>query len=70
HGRLRAEKRTSGGISGDIDTYKAKNIDGFVSTPDGSLLKYDVKTDKVSVINTEQASDPKDPGRKNLINPD
>ncbi len=65
-----SDSRTSGGIPGDIDTYKSAGVDGYVATPNGSLLKYDVKTDKVSVVNTDQPSDPKDPGRKNLINPD
>jgi len=41
----------------------------YVSTPNGSLLKYNVKTDKTNTVNTNQPSDPNDPSRKNNIDP-
>jgi len=42
-----------------------QKIDGYLTTPDGSLKKYDHKTGKESVINTDMPSDPADPTRKN-----
>ncbi len=46
-----------------------KKIDGYLTTPDGSLKKYDVNSANTSVLNTNLPSDPKDPERKNDINP-
>src|SRR5690554_2668626 len=46
------------------------NIDGYVTTPDGSVKEYNHKTNKVKVLNTNQIpSDPNDPERKNNIHP-
>lgn len=42
-----------------------KKIDGYLTTPDGSLKKYDFKMGKVMTISTDMPSDPKDPIRKN-----
>ncbi|MDD2794030.1 MAG: DUF4329 domain-containing protein, partial [Sediminibacterium sp.] len=43
---------------------------GYLTTPDGSLKKYDPKTGKESVVKpTDLPSDPKDPGRKNSNSP-
>jgi RHS repeat-associated protein len=44
--------------------YKAKR-DGYLTTPDGSLKKYDPYTTETSIISTELPSDPKDISRKN-----
>ncbi len=41
---------------------------GYVTTPNGSLKKYDPATKKETVVNETQPSDPKDPDRKNKIN--
>jgi len=46
-----------------------KKIDGYVATPNGTLQKYDVETAKTTVVSTQIPSDPKDPDRKNKINP-
>ena len=52
----------------DIDLYDANRVDGYVTTPDGSLKKYNYKTKKVNVINTDMPSDTKYPKlRKNKI---
>ncbi len=48
--------------NGDIGVYENKNLNGYVSTPDGSLIKYDVKTNKKSLVNMSQ---PKDNGSGN-----
>lgn len=42
-----------------------QKIDGYLTTPDGSLKKYDQKTGKESVVSTDLPSDPADPTRKN-----
>jgi RHS repeat-associated protein len=44
---------------GDIGFCEIKDIDGYVSTPNGSLLKYDVNTDQIIPLNMDQ---PKDTG--------
>ena len=45
-------------------------IDGYVSTPNGSIKEYNVDTDEEAIISTSDApSDPKDPTRKNKISP-
>jgi hypothetical protein len=53
------------------DTYgnQKKKIDGYVTTPDGSLIKYDVDKDEPNVISTDLPSDPNDPNRQNNISP-
>ncbi len=48
----------------DIDKYNKEKVTGYVTTPNGSLKKYDPKTQKVTLVNQSQASDPKDPGSK------
>lgn len=42
-----------------------QKIDGFVTTPNGSLKKYDHKTKEESVVSTNLPSDPNDPTVKN-----
>ncbi|MBN8705176.1 MAG: DUF4329 domain-containing protein [Bacteroidetes bacterium] len=51
------------------DNDKTKLV-GYVSTPDGSLKKYDPNTKKETVVTEQLPSDPNDPNRKNKINPD
>jgi RHS repeat-associated protein len=43
----------------------AKKIDGYLTTPNGSLKKYDAKTGKESTMSTDLPSDPKDVTRRN-----
>jgi hypothetical protein len=50
------------------NSYNLK-VDSYVTTPDGSLKKYDPKTAKTTVVSTNLPSDPKDPDRKNNIDP-
>ena len=45
------------------------NINGYVATPNGILQEYDSSTKESSVISTNLPSDPKDPDRKNNIDP-
>jgi RHS repeat-associated protein len=51
----------------DTRTYDSKNVDGYVSTPDGSLIRYDVETKKTEYVSQDIPSDKNDPGRKNTI---
>jgi hypothetical protein len=44
-------------------------VDAYLTTPDGSLKKYDPYTTKTSTISTDLPSDPKDPERKNDNDP-
>ena len=50
------------------DNYN-KKIDGYLTTPNGSLQKYDVETAKTTTISTDLQSDPKDPNRMNKNDP-
>ena len=45
------------------------DVPSYVSTPDGSLKKYDPSTSVTSIINEDMPSDPNDPARKNTISP-
>ena len=48
--------------------YYNNNVDGYVTTPNGSLKKYDYRTTKVTVVSTNMPSDTKYPKlRKNKI---
>jgi len=64
------EAPTEPGEASDIKTAKRDKIDNYVATPNGSLQKYDVKTDKITTIATDLPSDPKDPDRLNKVSPD
>jgi RHS repeat-associated protein len=57
------------GDVGDIQNYQSNKIDGYVVTPNGSLLKYDLKYNFVTRVSSLMPSDPKDPTRKNDISP-
>ncbi|MDM1046586.1 DUF4329 domain-containing protein, partial [Myroides sp. 1354] len=53
------------------DKWNAYNneVDSYLSTPDGSLLKYNYKTTEVSIISNKLPSDPNDPNRQNNNQP-
>jgi len=62
----------NGTVEGGGDKAYAKyyKIDGYVTTPDGSLKEYNQETNDENVVNTNQIpSDPNDPDRKNNISP-
>jgi RHS repeat-associated protein len=46
-----------------------KKVDGYLTTPNGSLKKYDYKTREQSTISTDLPSDPNDSTRQNKIDP-
>jgi RHS repeat-associated protein len=50
------------------NSYNLK-VDSYVTTPNGSLKKYDPTTTRTTVIDTNLPSDSKDPDRKNNIIP-
>ena len=49
--------------------YYDHKVDGYVVTPNGTLLNYDVETAKDVVVSTQMPSDPNDPDRRNKIKP-
>lgn len=49
----------------DKDINRTGKIDGYLTTPDGSLKKFDHKTGKETVISTDMPSDPNSPVRQN-----
>jgi RHS repeat-associated protein len=51
----------------DIQGYKDDKQTGYVTTPDGSLKKYDPETNKTTVVSTSLPSDAQDPNRKNEV---
>ncbi len=55
--------------TGDKLSNNSANIKGYLTTPDGSLKKYEPKSGQTTVISTDLPSDPKDPGRKNANSP-
>jgi hypothetical protein len=53
-------------FSGQDKALNVKNkLDGYLTTPNGSLKKFDYKTGEITVISTDMPSDPRDPTRKN-----
>jgi RHS repeat-associated protein len=57
-------------FSNDDLWYSYNNkADIYVTTPNGSLKKYDVHTGKKKTLNEKMPSDPNDPDRKNKISP-
>jgi len=46
-----------------------KKMDGYLTTPNGSLKKYDYKTREQTTISTDLPSDPNDTTRQNKIDP-
>jgi len=46
-----------------------KKMDGYLTTPNGSLKKYDYKTREQTTVSTDLPSDPNDTTRQNKIDP-
>lgn len=69
HGKFEVQYENNEFSKQDKRDNDKNKIDGYVTTPDGSLKKYDVKTKKESVLSTDLQSDPKDPQRKNKNDP-
>lgn len=53
----------------DKDNSDKRGVDSYVTTPDGSLKKYDPNAKQTSTVSTDLPSDPKDPERKNNNDP-
>lgn len=51
----------------DIGMANRKHLTAYVSTPHGSLQKYESDTGKISVISNSMPSDKKDPDRLNSV---
>jgi RHS repeat-associated protein len=69
HGAYKEKYKTNEFSKTDKADNENKNKDGYLTTPNGSLLEYDVKTHDVRVISTDMPFDKKDPDRKNTIVP-
>lgn len=65
HGKFEAQYENNKFSKQDKRDNDKNKIDGYVTTCDGSLKKYDLKTKKGSVLGTDLQSDIKDPQRKN-----
>lgn len=53
----------------DIKSIEKANIDGFLATPNGSLLEYNPMNNNTNIISKELPSDPKDKERVNNVDP-
>lgn len=53
----------------DKDNAKDNGFPNFVSTPNGSLQKYDPQSKATTTVATDIPSDPKDPARLNNVDP-
>jgi hypothetical protein len=71
HGASTGVTNSDNNFSGkDERSNKKAATTGYLTTPDGSLKKYDPKTDKTKVISTDLPSDPKEgANRKNSNTP-
>ncbi len=49
----------------DKSNSEKRKLDNYVTTPNGSLKRYDYKTGDVTTLSTDLPSDPSDPTRKN-----
>jgi hypothetical protein len=73
HGKYEAEydnNNFSTGPKSDEEDNNNTGLTGYLTTPNGSLKKYDPKTQTQTTVSTDLPSDPKDPDRKNKISPD
>jgi hypothetical protein len=61
--------KADGTVEGDLATYALLGLDGYVGTPNGSLLHYDAVTNTITTVSTNIPSDPKDPTRLNTVAP-
>jgi hypothetical protein len=69
HGNYDPQYKNNDFSEKDKETAREYDRSFYVATPDGSLKEYDPKTDSVRTVNTNMPSDPKDPDRKNDIDP-
>ena len=53
-------------VKADIEKTKEN---GYLATPSGDLLEYNPYSKKTSIVTSDLPNDPKDPKRKNNINP-
>lgn len=69
HGKYEEGYKNNEFSNNDKWVYYNAKINGYVTTPNGSLQKYDVKMAKTAIISIDLPSDPNDPDRKNEIDP-
>lgn len=64
-----AENNRFSGTPGDVGYFEKEGVNGYVSTPNGSLQKYNVEKNTVTIQRTDLPSDPRDPDRLNAVDP-
>ena len=69
HGDADAEHINNKFSKADIKYIEKTKENGYLATPSGDLLEYNPYSKKTSIVTSDLPSDPKDPKRKNNINP-
>ncbi|MET3034348.1 DUF4329 domain-containing protein [Flavobacterium johnsoniae] len=69
HGAYDSEYFNNDFSRGDKKGNDNTGLNGYLTTPSGTLQKYNPKTKEITIVNETQASDPKDPDKKNNISP-
>ena len=69
HGDADAEHINNKFSKADIKYIETTKENGYLATPSGDLLEYNPYSKKTSIVTSDLPSDPKDPKRKNNINP-
>ena len=69
HGDADKEHKNNVFSKADIKNIKILGVSGYLATPSGTLLEYNPKGNKITIISEELSSDPKDTERKNDIIP-
>ena len=69
HGDADAEHINNKFSKADIKYIEKTEENGYLATPSGDLLEYNPYSKKTSIVTSDLPSDPKDPKRKNNINP-
>ncbi len=69
HGKYEAGYLNNEYSGNDKNNAHYRQADNYLATPDGSLKKYEYKTGRAKTLRTDLPSDPKDPKRKNNVQP-
>ena len=69
HGDADAEHINNKFSKADIKYIEKTKENGYLATPSGDLLEYNPYSKKTSIVTSDLPNDPKDPKRKNNINP-
>ena len=70
HGAYESGYKNNEISPGDKTDNDNKKVNGYIVTPNGSLIEYNVKLQQTKVKTIDLPSDPKDPDRKNDVKPE